>query len=107
MVEKESEGTGKGDVWGARACEELVRLSGSLNGLTAMVERQNVILGRMAGMMEEESDWRRWRRRRQGELVIPPAVILGMGDEEEEEEVEGEAVNEGERGGGGSQRQVG
>ena len=61
-----------------------------------MVERQTLILGRLAGMMEEEADWRRWRQRRQGEPVIPLAVILGKGDEEEEEEVEEGVGNEGE-----------
>ena len=59
-----------------------------------MVERQTLILGRLAGMMEEEADWRRWRRRREGEPVIPPAIIEGVGDEGEDDEVEGEAENE-------------
>ena len=35
------------------------------------------------------------REKRQGEPVVPPAVILGEGDEEEEE-AEEEAGNEGE-----------
>ena len=61
-----------------------------------MVEHQNVILGRLAVRMEEESDWVRWRQKTQGEPVVPPVVILGEGDEEEEEEVEEEAGNKGE-----------
>ena len=96
VAEKESEVTAKGDEWGARACEALARLSGSLDGLTTMVERQNAILGRLAVRMEEESDWARWRRRREGEPAGPPAVIMGAGDEEEDDEVEGGAENEGE-----------
>ena len=36
----------------------------------------------------------RWRQKTQGELAVPPAVILGKGDEEEENEEE--AGNEGE-----------
>ena len=84
VAEKESEGTERGDVWGVRACEELARLSGSLDGLTTMVECQTLILGHLAGMMEEESDWRRWRWKREGEPVIPLAVTMGVGDEGEE-----------------------
>ena len=90
MAEKESEVAETGGVWGMRACEELARLSGSLEGLTAMIERQTLILGCLAGMMEEEADFRRWRRRREGEPVIPPAIIMGAGGEEEDDEVEGE-----------------
>ena len=85
---------GEEESWGAKVCEGITTLSSSLDGLTAMVERQTLILGHLAGMMEEEADWRRWRQKRQGEPVIPPAVIMGVGDEEEEEEVEGEAGNE-------------
>ena len=95
MREKGAEVTDEAGSWGAKVCEGIATLSGSLDGLTTMVERQTLILGRLAGMMEEESDWRRWRRKRQGEPVIPPAVIMGMGDEEEEEGEE-EAGNEGE-----------
>ena len=61
-----------------------------------MVERQNAILGRLAVRMEEESDWARLRWKRGGEPVIPPAVIMGVGDEAEDDEVEEEAENEGE-----------
>ena len=61
-----------------------------------MVERQNAILGRLAVRMEEESDWAQLRRKREGEPVIPPAVIMGAGDEGEDDEVEGGAENEGE-----------
>ena len=74
-------------------CEGITRLSGSLDGLTAMVERQNAILGCLAVRMEEESDWVRWRRKREGEPVITPVIIEGVGDEEEEEGEE-EAGNE-------------
>ena len=77
-------------------CEGIATLSGSLDGLTAMIERQTLILGRLAGMMEEEADHRRWRRKMEGEPVIPPAVIMGAGDEGEDNEVEGGAENEGE-----------
>ena len=39
-------------------------------------------------MMEEEADWRRWRRRREGTPRAAP-TILGEGEEEEvREEVE-------------------
>ena len=100
MAEKESEVTEKGGVWEVRACEEIARLSGSIEALTAMVERQTLILGRLAGMMEEEADHQRWRRKMEGEPVIPPAVIMGAGDEGEEEEVEAEAGNEEEEGAG-------
>ena len=88
------------DMWGVRVCEGIAWLSGSLEGLTTMIECQTLILGRLVGMMEEEADWRRWRQKRQGEPVIPPAVIMGVGDEEEEE-VEEEAGNEGENEGDG------
>ena len=47
-----------------------------------MIEHQTLILGRLAGMMEEESDWRRWRRRREGTPQAVP-TILGGGEEEE------------------------
>ena len=46
--------------------------------------------------MEEEADHRRWRRKMEGEPVIPPAVIMGAGDEGEDDEVEGGAEIEGE-----------
>ena len=101
MAEKESEVTEKGSVWGMRACEELARLSGSIKALTAMVERQTLILGHLAGMMEEEVDHRRWRRKWEGEPVGPLAIIKGVGDEgddEVEEEVENEGENEEEEG---------
>ena len=94
MREKGAEVMDEVELWGKRMCEGIARLSGSLDGLTAMVERQNIILGRLAVRMEEESDWARWRWKTQGELVVPLAVILGKGDEEEEEEVEDEAGNE-------------
>ena len=61
-----------------------------------MVGCQNAILGRLAGLMEEEADWARWRRKMEGEPVIPPVVIMGVGDEAEDDEVEEEAENEGE-----------
>ena len=77
--------TDEEESWGKRMCEGIARLSGSLDGLTAMVERQNAILGRLAVRMEEESDWARWRWKREGELVGPPAIIEGVGDEGEEE----------------------
>ena len=50
---------GEEESWGKRVCKGLARLSGSLNGLTAMVECQTLILGHLAGMMEEEADWAR------------------------------------------------
>ena len=81
--------------WGAKVCEGIASLGGSLDGLAEMVRCQNIILGCLAGMMEEEADWARWRRKRQGEPVVPLAVILGKGDKEEEE-VEEEAGNKGE-----------
>ena len=92
---KEAEVADKEESWGRRACEGLAQLSGSIEGLTAMIGRQNLLLGRLVGMLEEEADWARWRRKRQGEPVVPPAVILGKGDEEEEE-IEEEAGNKGE-----------
>ena len=92
--EKGAEVADKEESWGKKVCEGITTLSGSLNGLTAMIECQNLILGHLAGMLEEEADWARWRRKRQGEPVVPPAVILGEGDEEEENEEE--AGNEGE-----------
>ena len=91
---KEAEVADEEESWGRRACEGLAQLSSSIEGLTAMIRRQNLLLGHLAGMLEEEADWVRWRRKRQGEPVVPPAVILGEGDEEEE--VEEEAENEGE-----------
>ena len=94
--EKGAEATDGEASWGERLCEGIARLSGSLDGLTAMVECQTLILGSLAGMMEEEADFRRWRRRREGEPVIPPAIIMGAGGEEEDDEVEGGAENEGE-----------
>ena len=92
---KEAEVADEEESWGRRMCEGIARLSGSLDGLTAMVERQNIILGCLAGVMEEELDWARWRRKTQGELAVPLVVILGEGDEEEEE-VEEEVGNKGE-----------
>jgi len=80
--------------WGERVCEGIATLSGSLDGLTAVIERQTLILGRLAGMMEEEADHRRWRRKMEGEPVGPPAIIEGVGDEGEDNEVEEEAGNE-------------
>ena len=100
MREKGAEVTDEAGSWEAKVCKGIATLSGSLDGLTAMVKHQTLILGRLVGMMEEEADWRRWRQKRQGEPVIPPAVIMGMGDEEEEE-VEEEAGNEGENEGDG------
>ena len=80
--------------WGVRACEEIAWLSGSLEGLTTMIERQTLILGRLVGMMEEEADWRRWRWRREGTPRVAP-IVLGEGEEEEvREEVEEGAGNE-------------
>ena len=95
VQEKGAEVAGEEESWGVKVCEGITTLSSSLDGLTMMVERQTLILGHLAGMMEEESDWRRWKRKRQGEPVIPLAVIMGVGDEEEEEGEE-EAGNEGE-----------
>ena len=107
VQEKEAEVVDKEGLWGKRVCEGITRLSGSLEGLTEMIRHQNVILGRLAGMMEEEATWAVWRRKRQGEPVVAPVIILGESDEEEvragvkegggeEEEVEEEARNEGE-----------
>src|ERR1700746_702479 len=45
VAEKDSEVTAKGDEWGLRACEEIARLSGSLEGLSEMIGRQNALLG--------------------------------------------------------------
>ena len=53
--------------WGVKVCKGITSLSGSLNGLAEMVRCQNIILGCLAGMMEEEAAWVKWRRRRQGE----------------------------------------
>ena len=92
---KEVEVADKEESWGRRACEGLAQLSSSIEGLTTMIGCQNILLGCLVGMLEEEADWVRWRRKRQGEPVVPPAVILGEGDKEEEE-VEEEAGNEGE-----------
>ena len=104
--EKGAEVAGEEESWGKRVCEGIATLSGSLDGLTEMVRRQNVILGHLAGMMEEEADWARWRRKTQGEPAMALAIILGESDEEgvksgvegggEEEEVEEGARNEGE-----------
>ena len=93
--EKEAMVADEAGSWGAKVCEGIATLSGSLNGLTEMVRHQNVILGCLAGMLEEEVAWARWRWKTQGELVVTLAVILGEGDEEEEE-VEEEAGNKGE-----------
>ena len=65
--------------WVERLCEGIARLSGSIEALTAMVERQTLILGCLVGMMEEEADWRRWRRKTQGEPAGPPAIIEEIG----------------------------
>ena len=92
--EKGAEATDGEASWGERLCEGIARLSGSLDGLTAMIERQTLLLGRLAGMMEEEADYRRWRRKQEGEPVGPPAIIEGVGDEGEDDEVEEEAENE-------------
>ena len=95
--EKGAEATDGEVSWGERVCEGIATLSGSLDGLTAMIERQTLLLGRLAGMMEEEADHRRWRRKMEGEPVRPPAIIEGVGDEEEvREEVEEGVGNEGE-----------
>ena len=84
------------EAWGKRACEELTRLSSSIEGLTTMVECQTLILGRLAGMMEEEADRRRLRWRREGMPRAAP-IMLGRGEEEEvREEVEEGAGNMGE-----------
>jgi hypothetical protein len=91
-----AEVTDEEESWGKRLCEGIAQLSGSLDGLTTMVEHQNAILGRLAVRMEEESDWARLRRKREGEPVIPPAIIEGVGDEEDDDEVEEGAENEGE-----------
>ena len=104
--EKEVEVADKEGSWGKRACKGLAQLSSSLKGLTEMIRCQNMILGHLAGMMEEEVTWAVWRRKRQGEPVVAPVVILGESNEEEvragveegggkEEEVEEEAGNEG------------
>ena len=93
---KEAEVADEEELWGRRACEELTRLSGSLDGLTAMVERQTLILGRLVGMMEEESDQRRSRRRREGTPRVALTILGGDEEEEVREEVEEEARNEGE-----------
>ena len=91
--EKGAEVTDEEESWGKRMCKGITRLSGSLDGLTTMVKHQNAILGHLAVRMEEESDWARWRWKREGEPVIPLVIIEGMGDEEEEEGEE-EAGNE-------------
>ena len=107
MWEKEAEVVDAEESWGVRACKGIAHLSSSLEGLTEMIRHQNVILGHLAGMMEEEVTWVAWRWKRQGEPVVAPAVILGESNEEEvragvkegggeEEEVEEEARNEGE-----------
>ena len=95
MQEKGAEVMDEEGSWGKRMCEGIARLSSSLDGLTTMVEHQNAILGHLAVRMEEELDWARWRRKREGEPVMPLVVIMGVGDEEEEEGEE-EAGNEGE-----------
>jgi hypothetical protein len=85
VADEESE---KEDSWGLRACEEIARLSGSLEGLSEMIGRQNALLGRLAGMMEEEATRVAWRRRTEGTSRAAP-IVLGMGEEEEvREEVE-------------------
>ena len=105
--EKEAEVADEEGSWGKRVCEGIAQLSGSLEGLTAMIRHQNISLGRLVGMLEEEVAWARWRRKRQGEPVVAPAIILGKSDEEgvksgveegggEEEEVEEGAGNKGE-----------
>ena len=42
------------EAWGVRVCEGIVRLNGSLIGLTEMIGWQNDLLGHLMGMMEEE-----------------------------------------------------
>ena len=69
VQEKEAEVADEAGSCGAKVCEGIATLSSSLDGLTEMVRCQNVILGCLAGMMEEEADWARWRRKRQGEPV--------------------------------------
>ena len=95
VQEKGAEVADEEEPWGKKVCEGIASLGDSLDGLAKMVRHQNVILGHLAGMMEEEVDWARWRRKTQGEPAVPPVVILGKGDEEEEE-VEEEAGNKGE-----------
>ena len=92
VQEKEAEVADEEGSWGVKVCKGIATLSSSLDGLAEMVRHQNIILGRLAGMMEEEVAWAKWRWRRQGELVVTPVVILGEGDEEEE--VEEEVGNE-------------
>ena len=102
--EKEAEVVDEEGSWGMRACKGITCLSSSLEGLTKMIRQQNVILGCLAGMMEEEQVRAAWRQRTQGEPVVAPVVApvitlvidLRGDDEEEEEEVEEEAGNEGE-----------
>jgi hypothetical protein len=87
-------GSRKGDAWGLRACEEIARLSGSLEGLTEMIGRQNALLGRLAGLMEEEAA----RRRRTGSsprvAPVRAPVVLYDSDEEEVREEVGEKEDE-------------
>ena len=61
-----------------------------------MVEHQTLILGHLAGMMEEEADWRRWRQRREGMPQAAPTILGGGEEEEVREEVEEGAGNKGE-----------
>ena len=98
---KVTEVTDEAGSWGVKVCEGIATLSSNIEGLTAMIERQNTILGRLAGLMEEEADWARWRRKMEGEPVGPPAIIEGVGDEGDDE-VEEEAENE-----GGNEEEVG
>ena len=102
--EKEMEVVDEEGSWGVRVCEGIAHLSSSLEGLTEMIRQQNEILGRLAGMMEEEAMRVAWRWMTQGELVVVPVVVpvialvidLRGEDEGKEEEVEEEARNEGE-----------
>jgi hypothetical protein len=85
------------DAWGVRACDGIARLSGSLEGLTAMIGRQNDLLGRLVEMMETERMWASWRWRREGSPRVTPvrasALVLGEGDDGGDEEV-GNGVEE-------------
>ena len=104
VQEKEVEVADEEGLWGVRVCEGIAHLSSSLEGLTEMIRWQNMILGCLAGMMEEEAMWVAWRQRTQREPVVAPVmapvvmpvVNLRGDDEGEEEEVEEEARNKGE-----------
>ena len=91
------EGSREEDSWGLRACEEIARLSGSLEGLSEMIGRQNALLGRLMEMMEEEATRAAWRRRTGESPRMAPGrtpVVLGVSDEEETREEVEEKGNE-------------